>query len=218
MKSAEKTAVDNCQGKNPNYKEEYFEQYIKETNTYNSVINRVNIKDTFYNGLWQRYKYPVVTRAHVPLFWRYDLNPERNPYFMERLGINAVFNAGAIHMHGKFYLMLRVEGYDRKSFFALAESENGTHGFRFQDYPVEIPDTEPEETNVYDMRLTHHEDGYIYGVFCSECHDKTASCWDTSAAVAQKYQGFKKLGTPAQSRNIGSSATQCRFTSRICEW
>lgn len=119
----------------------------------------------------------------APVHWRYDLNEETNPYFEERLGINAVMNSGAIELNGKYYLVVRVEGNDRKSFFAVAESDNGIDGFHFWDYPVVLPDTCPEETNVYDMRLTKHEDGWIYGVFCSESKDTTNP--DLSAAVAQ---------------------------------
>ena len=125
----------------------------------------------------------MLTAAHAPLIWRYDLDPETNPYFMERLGVNAVFNAGALYLNGKYYLVARVEGNDRKSFFAVAESDSPTEGFRFWDFPVRLPDTEPDETNVYDMRLTQHEDGWIYGVFCSESKDTTVN--DLSAAVAQ---------------------------------
>ncbi len=136
----------------------------------------------FYNGMYDRYKYPVLTREHAPLIWQYDFNPETNPYFMKRLGINAVLNSGAIELNGKYYLVARVEGDDRKSFFAVAESDSPVDGFRFWDYPILLPDTCPEETNVYDMRLTKHEDGYIYGVFCSESKDTSVN--DLSAAVA----------------------------------
>lgn len=147
------------------------EKYAGKLAEYDALIARPNQPSDFYNGLWTRYVNPVVTRDHAPLFWRYDLNPETNPLFIERMGINAVFNSGAIYLDGTFYLMLRVEGVDRKSFFALAYSKSGVDGFRFCDYPVELPDTDPDETNVYDIRLTKHEDGYIYGVFCSESHD-----------------------------------------------
>ena len=124
----------------------------------------------------------MLTRAHVPPFWCYDPNPETNPFMMQRLGINAAFNSGALLVDGKFTLVARVEGADRKSFFAVAQSDSGVEGFRFWDKPVELPDTCPEETNVYDMRLTQHEDGWIYGVFCSESKDTTSK--DLSAAVA----------------------------------
>ena len=158
-------------------------KYYEELEKYEALINRKNEVDTdFYNGVYDRYKYPVLTREHVPLTWQYDLNPETNPYFMKRLGINAVMNSGAIELDGKYYLVARIEGDDRKSFFGVAESDNGVDGFKFWDYPILLEDTCPEETNVYDMRLTKHEDGYIYGVFCSESKDTTVN--DLSAAVA----------------------------------
>lgn len=161
-----------------------FDELVRqEQEKYEALITRKNEKAERYNGIYDRYKYPVLTRDHAPLIWRYDFNPETNPYFMERLGINAVMNSGAIELDGKFYLVARVEGNDRKSFFAVAESDNGIDNFRFWDYPVVLPDTCPEETNVYDMRLTKHEDGYIYGVFCSESKDTSSS--DLSAAFAQ---------------------------------
>ena len=146
------------------------------------LLSRRNRKTDFYNGIFDRYEYPVLTRDHVPLTWRYDLNAETNPYFEERLGINAVFNAGAIYHDHKYCLVARIEGSDRKSFFAVAESGNGTEGFRFTEYPVQMGDLYPEEVNVYDMRLTSHEDGWIYGVFCSESKDTSVN--DLSAAVA----------------------------------
>ena len=158
-------------------------KYEEELKKYEALINRKNEVDPdFYNGVYDKYKYPVLTREHIPLTWQYDLNPETNPYFMKRLGINAVMNSGAIELNGKYYLVARIEGDDRKSFFGVAESDNGIDGFRFWDYPILLPDTCPEETNVYDMRLTKHEDGYIYGVFCSESKDTTVN--DLSAAVA----------------------------------
>ena len=158
-------------------------QYEIESAKLELLINRKNeIDPDFYNGIYDRYKYPVLTREHAPLIWQYDLNPETNPYFMKRLGINAVLNSGAIELNGKYYLVARVEGDDRKSFFAVAESDSPVDGFRFWDYPILLPDTCPEETNVYDMRLTKHEDGYIYGVFCSESKDTSVN--DLSAAVA----------------------------------
>ena len=158
------------------------ERYYVEKEKQEKLLSRKNVKSDFYNGVYDRYEYPVLTREHIPLTWIYDLNPETNPYFMERLGINAVMNSGAIELNGKYYLVARIEGNDRKSFFGVAESDNGIDGFRFWDYPILLPDTCPEETNVYDMRLTKHEDGYIYGVFCSESKDTTVN--DLSAAVA----------------------------------
>lgn len=136
------------------------------------------------NGIFERFCYPVLTRDHVPLYWIYDFNHQTNPFFMERLGINCVFNPGAIELDGKIYLVARVEGVDRKSFFAVAESKNGIDGFRFWKYPVVIPETENPETNVYDMRLVKHQDGWIYGLFCAERRDPQAPPYDTSAAVA----------------------------------
>lgn len=179
---------------------------------YEAVVTRKNEKTDFYNGIYDRYKYPVLTRDHIPPFWKFDMNPETNPYFMERLGVNCVFNSGAIELNGKFYLVARVEGNDRKSFFAVAESDNGIDGFRFWDYPILLDDVCPEETNVYDMRLTKHEDGYIYGVFCSESKDTTVN--DLSAAVAaagivrtkdlktwERLENLKTLNSPQQ-RNV----------------
>ena len=187
-------------------------QYYVELDKYNRLIERKNQKSTFYNGVFDRYEYPVLTREHIPLTWKYDLNPETNPYFMERLGVNAVMNSGAIELNGKFYLVARIEGNDRKSFFGVAESDNGIDGFRFWDYPILLPDTCKEETNVYDMRLTKHEDGYIYGVFCSESKDTESK--DLSAAVAaagivrtrdlktwERLPNLKTLHSPQQ-RNV----------------
>lgn len=183
-----------------------------EKEKYERLIARKNVKSDFYNGIYDRYEYPVLTRDHIPLTWKYDLNPETNPYFMERLGVNAAFNAGAIYLNGKYYIVARIEGNDRKSFFGVAVSDNGVDGFRFMDYPVLLEDTCPEETNVYDMRLTKHEDGYIYGVFCSESKDTTTG--DLSAAVAaagivrtkdmvnwERLPNLKTLRSPQQ-RNV----------------
>ena len=146
------------------------------------LLQRKNERTDFYNGIYDRWEDPVLTREHVPVEWRFDLDPETNPYFMERLGVNAVFNSGAIRHDGKYCLVARVEANDRKSFFAVARSDSPVDGFRFGERPVLLPDTCPEETNVYDMRLTHHEDGWIYGVFCSESKDRNDP--DLSAAVA----------------------------------
>ena len=150
---------------------------------YENLIRRKNnINCDWYNGIYERWEHPVLTRDHIPPFWVYDADPEANPHMMQRLGVNAVFNSGAILLDGKFTLVARVEGNDRKSFFAVAQSDSGVDGFRFWDEPVLLPDTCPEETNVYDMRLTQHEDGWIYGVFCSESKDRSVQ--DLSAAVA----------------------------------
>lgn len=159
-------------------------QYLQAQ--HEALISRKNeVDQRWSNGLLDRYRYPVLTAAHTPLFWRYDLNPQTNPYLIERIGVNGVFNPGAIEFNGKICLMCRVEGLDRKSFFAVAESENGIDGFRFWDYPVTMPETDDPDTNVYDMRLTRHEDGWIYGVFCTERKDPNAPPGDMSSAIAQ---------------------------------
>ena len=159
------------------------ETYYKMKKEQEKLLSRKNkINKSFYNGIYDRYEYPILTRDSVPLTWRFDICKETNPFFMERLGINCVFNSGAIYLNGKYCLVCRVEGNDRKSFFAVAESPNGIDNFRFRDYPIQLPDTCPEETNVYDMRLTQHEDGWIYGVFCSESKDTSNP--DLGAAVA----------------------------------
>lgn len=188
------------------------ERYYIERQKQEELLARKNEKTDFYNGVFDRYKNPVLTREMIPLTWRYDLNPETNPLFVERLGVNAVMNAGAILLNGKYYLVARIEGNDRKSFFGVAESDNGIDGFRFWDYPILLEDVCPEETNVYDMRLTQHEDGYIYGVFCSESKDTSVN--DLSAAVAaagivrtkdlktwERLDNLKTLRSPQQ-RNV----------------
>jgi 4-O-beta-D-mannosyl-D-glucose phosphorylase len=149
-----------------------------------ALLSRKNEKLFSTNGIFNRYKYPVLTRDHFPLEWRYDFNPETNPYFMERIGFNAAFNAGAIKWKDKYLLAVRGEGNDRKSFFAIAESPNGVDHFRFWERPITMPGTGDPDTNVYDIRLTRHEDGYIYGVFCTERKDPGAPEGDTSSAVA----------------------------------
>ncbi len=156
----------------------------KLTREHEALITRPNKKTGTGNGIFERYEYPVLTGAHTPLSWRYDLNPATNPRLMERFGINATFNAGAMKFNGKYVLAVRVEGYDRKSFFAIAESPSGIDNFRFWDFPVTMPETDDPDINVYDMRLTRHEDGWIYGVFCSERKDPKAAPGDLSSAVA----------------------------------
>ncbi|CAN5156524.1 glycoside hydrolase family 130 protein [soil metagenome] len=150
-----------------------------------AFINKKNIPASNDNGLYLRYANPVLTAQHVPLHWRFDFDQKTNPYLMERQGINAVFNPGAIKWNGKYLMVARVEGYDRKSFFAIAESDNGIDNFRFWDEPLVLPETDRPDINVYDMRLTRHEDGWIYGVFCSERKDPGAPEHDTSMAEAQ---------------------------------
>ena len=149
-----------------------------------AMIERPNARAGDTNGIVQRYQHPVLTAAHTPVFWRYDLDPATNPLLCERMGINSTFNVGAIELDGRIYLLARVEGTDRKSFFAVAESSTGIDRFRFWDYPVEMPPADPEETNVYDMRLTKHDDGWIYGLFCAELHDPNHP-EDPSTAIAR---------------------------------
>ena len=182
------------------------------TKEYDELISRENEKILPGNGVFERYKYPILTADHPPLEWRYDFNPETNPYLMERFGINAVFNAGAIKFNGKYLIMARVEGHDRKSFFAIAESPNGIDYFRFWEYPVQLPDLYPEETNVYDMRLTKHEDGWIYGIFCSESKDPDAPAGDLTSAIAaagiirsrdlKNWERLPNLVSQSQQRNV----------------
>ncbi|MDO9373574.1 MAG: glycosidase [Ferruginibacter sp.] len=165
------------------------------------------------NGVYNRMQYPVLTAAHTPLNWRYDLNPLTNPFFVERFGINAVLNAGAIKWKNKYIVVPRVEGVDRKSFFAVAESDNGIDNFRFWEYPIHMPSTEIPDTNIYDIRLVEHEDGWIYGLFCTERKDPAAPIGDQSSAVAQcgiartrdlvEWERLPDLKTPsAQQRNV----------------
>ena len=164
------------------------------------------------NGVYCRYKNPVLTPAHIPIRWSYDLNHASNPNLLERIGVNAVFNAGAIFFNNKYLLVARVEGNDRKSFFAVAESDNGLDNFRFWDYPVRLPQTADPETNVYDMRLTLHEDGWIYGIFCSERKDPSAPEGDLSSAIATagivrthdliSWERLPDLKSKSQQRNV----------------
>jgi 4-O-beta-D-mannosyl-D-glucose phosphorylase len=184
-------------------------QLVKD---HEQLITRKNKKVEPGNGVIDRYEFPILTGEHAPLFWCYDLNPETNPYLMERIGIHAALNSGAIELDGKTYLIVRVEGNDRKSFFAVAESSNGIDNFKFWDYPITLPDINPEETNVYDMRLTKHEDGWIYGIFCSEAKDPAAAEGDLSSAVAKagivrtkdlkKWERMPDLKTRTQQRNV----------------
>lgn len=187
------------------------ERLVRE---YFALIERKNeVNPKWDNGLFERWRYPVLSAAHVPLSWRYDFNPRSNPFLIERMGINAAFNPGAIELNGKILLVARVEGYDRKSFFAVAESQSGVDGFRFWDEPVVMPETGDPDVNVYDMRLVKHADGWIYGQFCSERKDPAALPGDTGAAVAQgglarthdlrTWERLPDLRTPsAQQRNV----------------
>ncbi len=176
------------------------------------LISRKNTPLLPGNGIYERYTYPVLTADHTPLHWRYDFDEERNPFLMERFGINGTFNAGAIKWQDKYIMVVRVEGNDRKSFFAIAESENGIDGFHFWDYPIDIPETEIPDTNIYDMRLTLHADGWIYGIFCTERKDPAAPAGDLSSAVAAAgivrtrdlvtWERLPDLQSSSQQRNV----------------
>ena len=179
---------------------------------HDELLNKNNEKAAFNNGIYDRYVNPILTSDHVPLEWRYDFNPDTNPWLMERIGINATLNSGAIKWKGKYILVVRVEGNDRKSFFAIAESPNGIDNFRFWDVPLILPETDEPDTNVYDMRLTAHEDGWIYGVFCSERKDPNAPAGDLSSAMAAAgitrtkdlvhWERLPDLKTKSQQRNV----------------
>lgn len=180
--------------------------------THNKLITRKNMPLEDDNSLFTRYRYPILTADHTPVFWRYDLDPETNPLLLERIGMNATLNAGAIKWKGKYLLVVRVEGADRKSFFAIAESPNGIDNFRFRDYPVTMPEDVIPATNIYDMRLTAHEDGWIYGIFCAERHDPAAQAGDLSSATATaaiartqdfvNWERLPDLKTRSQQRNV----------------
>ena len=190
-----------------------FTQKIKQLlEDQETLLNRKNKPTDYTNGWYQRYKNPVLTAAHTPVHWRYDLNEETNPFLMERIGMNAAMNSGAIKWNDEYLLMVRVEGADRKSFFAIAESPNGIDNFRFWDYPVTMPDNNDPATNIYDMRLTAHEDGWIYGIFCAERFDKTAEKGDLSKATASagiartkdliNWERLPDLKSKSQQRNV----------------
>jgi 4-O-beta-D-mannosyl-D-glucose phosphorylase len=182
------------------------------TEEHRKLLDRKNERSEPGNGIFYRYRYPVLTGEHAPLFWKYDLDPGTNPHLLERNGIHAAFNAGAMKFNGKYILAVRVEGNDRKSFFAIAESPNGIDNFHFWDYPVTMPETDIPDINVYDMRLTRHEDGWIYGIFCSERKDPSAPEGDLSSAVAaagiarthdlKTWERLPDLKTRSQQRNV----------------
>ena len=194
-------------------KNSFFNRLLELEKVQEKLLQQPNEKAKLGNGVIDRYNNPILTAQHTPLFWRYDLNQESNPYLMERFGINAVLNAGAIKWNDKYLVIPRVESIDRKSFFAVAESQNGIDNFKFWDYPVVMPETAIPDTNTYDMRLIQHEDGWIYGLFCTERRDPSAPEGDQSAAIAQcgiartkdmvNWKRLNDLVTPsAQQRNV----------------
>ena len=180
--------------------------------THESLLSKKNIPTTNSNGIFQRYENPILTNAHAPIIWRYDLNEKTNPFLMERIGINATFNSGAMKWNNRYLLVVRVEGNDRKSFFAVAESPNGIDNFRFWNYPITMPEDIIPATNIYDMRLTAHEDGWIYGIFCAERHDANAAKGDLSSATAtaaiartkdfKNWERLPDLKSKSQQRNV----------------
>lgn len=189
------------------------ERLIKLKSDYEALIQLPNKAKEDDNGIYKRYVNPVVTSNHTPLLWRYDLDKKTNPYLMERIGVNATLNAGALKLsEGRYILVVRVEGNDRKSFFAIAESPNGIDHFSFWDYPITMPDDVIPATNIYDMRLTRHEDGWIYGIFCAERHDDSAPIGDLSAATATagiartkdlvNWERLPDLKSHSQQRNV----------------
>jgi len=184
------------------------EQVLTE---YEKLITRPNIPIEPGNGIYYRFRYPVITRDHIPISWRYDCDENDNPFFMERLGVNSTFNSGAIELDGRVHLVVRVEGVDRKSFFAIAESESGIDNFRFRERPIVIPETDNPATNVYDMRLTAHEDGWIYGLFCVERKDMTkpddptaarADCGIVRTKDLNTWERLPDLVSGPQQRNV----------------
>lgn len=190
-----------------------FEEQIERLKTrYEALVTRPNERLESANGIYCRYRYPILTAEHTPLFWRYDFDERSNPLLLERIGMNAALNSGAIKLNGRYLLAVRVEGVDRKSFFAVAESPNGVDNFRFWDYPLTMPDTDDPATNIYDMRLTAHEDGWIYGIFCAERRDRNAPAGDLSAATAtagiartrdlKTWERLPDLRSRSQQRNV----------------
>ena len=189
-----------------------FNERVKQVEkAHEDLITRPN-RAVEGNGIFERYEYPILTADHAPLQWRYDFNEQDNPYFMERIGVNATLNSGAMKWGDSYLLVVRVEGMDRKSFFAIAQSPNGVDNFRFWDYPMTMPDTDDPATNVYDMRLTAHEDGWIYGIFCAERRDPSAHQGDLSSATAtagiartrdlKTWERLPDLKSKSQQRNV----------------
>jgi 4-O-beta-D-mannosyl-D-glucose phosphorylase len=193
-------------------KNDFDNQVKKLFRRHERLIMRRNEKCENGNGIYDRYKYPILTAEHAPIFWRYDLDYNTNPNLLQRFGINAAFNSGAILFNKRYLMVVRVEGCDRKSFFTVAESPNGIEQWRFWDYPIVLPEIDKDETNVYDMRLTQHKDGWIYGIFCSEHKDPDAPAGDLSSAVAKAgivrtkdlvlWERLPDLKTRSQQRNV----------------
>lgn len=190
-----------------------FKERLKRLETeYNEFVSRKNSPCNEYNGIYTRYENPIVTAAHIPLNWRYDLNPTTNPLLIERIGVNAAFNSGAIKWGDQYILVVRVEGADRKSYFAIASSPNGVDNFRFHERPITMPETDNPDTNIYDMRLTAHQDGWVYGIFCAERKDPNAKPGDLSSATATaaiartkdlvQWERLPDLVTKSQQRNV----------------
>jgi len=186
------------------------EQVKKLFENQQELISKVNMPIKESNGWFQRYQNPILTAAHIPIAWRYDLNEKTNPFLLERIGMNAVMNSGAIKWHDKYLLVTRVEGVDRKSFFAVDESPNGIDNFKFWEEPITMPETDEPATNNYDMRLTAHEDGWIYGIFCAERKDKNnpdLSAATASAGIARtkdlkNWERLPDLKSKSQQRNV----------------
>ena len=191
---------------------DFKERMIKLRQHHEELLARENKPiECFGNGIYQKYQFPILTAGHTPLEWRYDFSEQDNPYLMQRIMMNAVLNAGAIKLNGRYLLVCRVEGADRKSFFAVAESPNGIDNFRFWDEPITMPEDIIPATNVYDMRLTQHEDGWIYGVFCAERHDDSQpgnlSAATATAAIARtkdliNWERLPDLKSKSQQRNV----------------
>ncbi len=190
-------------------KQEFENKVASLLKDHEAFLNIVNEKAEGGNGIYDRYNHPIITAAHTPVFWRYDLNYETNPNLLQRIGVNGALNSGAILLDGRYLMVVRLEGWDRKSFFAVAESPDGINAWKFWDYPVTLPDLYPEETNVYDMRLINHEDDWIYGFFCSECKDPNAPKGDLSSALARTgIVRTKDLKTWHRLPNLISSSQQ----------
>ena len=200
-----------CTVKQNNMNMNYQEKVQALRQRHEALLQRKNQVMEGGNGIYEKYVYPILTAEHTPLEWRYDFNEKDNPFLMQRIMMNAVLNAGAIKLDGRYLLVCRVEGADRKSFFAVAESPNGIDGWRFWEEPITMPDTEDPATNIYDMRVTQHEDGWIYGVFCAERHDPSQpgnlSAATATAGIARTkdlktWERLPDLKTKSQQRNV----------------